>query len=320
MYARGMTDKPRFIGTDPAVPDDVLSKYKAGVAERAARQRDAKPKTPNLAVANEQYKPGKDVPMTLAQMGEAQRAVEPSSPTPGLSPATVAGLKAMADLARASQPKDATMPPAVAAQPAAPPSGAVATKPAPTPDLTPEDLKRKQVNDKLSELDDLDFDRVMRGIQNDVINNDTEREAVKSRVKPIDLVEGLQSGEFTQDVAINSGLTVRFRTVSPMENQAIRLLLFQWVDKDPRKDAISAELYGLMLSVASIIRINTNELPRHIKGATAYDFEFDEDTFTKKYHLISTYPMPLIHAIGVHGAWFDQRVRALFTSENLKNG
>ena len=310
-----MVQDPKLVGVDPKAPDAVLDNYKKGIAARAAAQREARPKTPNLAQANEQYKPGKDRPMTLSQMGEAQRAVEPPNTTPGLSQATIAGLKAMADHARASKKETAVETTKTEAH-----APATAPKPDGDKDLTPDDLRRKQVDERLRELDDLEFDRVMRSIQSDIINNDKEREAVKARVKPIDLTEGLATGAFIQDVQINNGLTIRYRTVSPAENQSIRLLLFQWIDKDPRREALSAELYGLMLSVASIIRINTQELPDHLEGVGAYEKTFNEDVFTKKFALISGYPMPLVHALGVHGAWFDQRVRELFTSDNLKNG
>jgi len=310
-----MAQDPKLIGVDPKTPDDVLENYKKGIAARAQAQRAARPGLPNLAQANEQYKPGKDRPMTLGQMGEAQRAVEPPKGTPGLSEDTVAGLKAMAEHARATLKKEVAV-----EQPQTTKAEAKPEVKSDDKDRTPDDLRRKQVDEHLKELDDLEFDRVMRSIQNDVINNDTEKTAVKARVKPIDLTEGLATGEFTQDVPINSALTIRYRTVSPAENQSIRLLLFQWIDKDPRREALSAELYGLMLSVASIVRINTQELPSHLDGTSAYEKTFNEDVFTKKFSLISGYPMPLVHAIGVHGAWFDQRVRELFTSETLKNG
>ncbi len=295
-----MADPKILPGVKPG-QDSVLKTYKNSIATRAAKQREARTKVPDLSVAQEQYKPGKDAPMTIAQMGEAQRNLE--APVPGLSPATVAGLKALAEQTKA-QKTETRMEAQEAPKPESKPS-----------DKTPDDLKRKEVDARLRELDDLEFDRVVRSIANDIINNDKEREAVKLRVKEIDLAEGLASGEFFQDVPIATGFTVRFRTVSPMENQSIRLLLFAWVDKDARMENISGELYSLMLAVASVVRINTKEYPSHVVNNA-----FDEEVFKSKFDQMCRFAMPMIHAIGTHGAWFDQRVRALFTSENLKNG
>lgn len=296
--------------------DSVLQQYKAGIAARAAARRVGEQRNiPNLAQANEQFRPTRDGPMSLATMQKAQNLVDPpeKGSVPGLSQDTLAGLKAINDAARQHQQQH-------------PPQGPKTMETAATTQSTdqrielPEDVKKKQLEEKVKDLDDLEFDRMMRAIQTDIINNEKEREAVRKRVKPIDLAEGLASGQFTQDVAIRDGLTIRYRSVSSLENQHIRLLLFDWIDKDPKKENMSAELYGLMLSVASIVRINTNELPSHLVGPDHLSRTFNEDVFTKKFNLFCSYPMPLIHAIAVHGSWFDMRVRELFTSDNLKNG
>jgi hypothetical protein len=264
----------------------------------------------NVVRANEEFRPGKDAPMTLAQMTAAQKAVDAgAAPVQdrGLSPETVAGLQA---IRAASDQARSNMEPVQKPQP-------IAEEKKPAADAA----VKKDVVAAVDRLDDLEFERMLRGMQEDVINNTRERDAIKARVEPIDFEKGLASGEFEQWVPIvPERFKVLFRTVSAMENQYIRLWLFNWADSDPRIEKLAAEVYSLALVVAAVKQINGNAMPPHLKGNTAYDFEFDEDAFKKKYHVVSTYPLPLIHSLGVHSAWFDQRVRELFTSEHLKNG
>ena len=320
----------RLPQTKPGANQQVQS-YKDGIAARAAAQREQRPAVPNLAQANELYKPGKDGPMTLAQIGEAQRRME-SGETPkesgdrALSPQTIAGLQALHGAMQAqrketpvSEPQLPTMPmPQVAPAPAASPEPVSA--PAPAADNKAEDEKKARLRDTLSEMDDLEFDRVLRSVQQDAINNERERKAVKERVKPLDIIAGISTGTFTQDVPIiPDTLVVKFRTITAMENQAIRLMLFRMIDEDKRKENISAELYGLMQTVCAVANINNQALPPHIKGE-GYKSTFDEEGFLLKFNQFIRFPLVLLHAIGTHGYWFEQRVREAFTADHLKNG
>lgn len=325
-----------------------VEKYKAGILERAAQQqqqRSDRPAFPNIAAADQLYKPGKDGPMTIAQIAQAQNTMSSggsSNPEErrerGLSPQTVAGLQALQSAMQeqrtnmnpdtpnnlptpamaAPNAQPAPPPPAPAPTPVAPPA-APAEPATPTSDPTASD-KKARVSDALSELDDLEFERVLRGMQKDVINNEREREAVRSRVKPIDIIKGISTGEFTQDVPIiPNTLLVKYRTITPMENQAVRLILFRMFDEDKRREALGAELFGLMQTVCSVSMINGASFGQHLKGE-GYNLEFDESGFTAKFKRFLLMPMPMIHALGTHGFWFEQRVREAFTTDHLKNG
>jgi len=325
-----------------------VAKYKATVAERAAAQRAERPGVPDLATADQLYKPGKDGPMTIAQIGQAHKTMTGTPPEErqerGLSPQTIAGLQAlqsamqeqrkqmndenpMQDLPTPAQAPMASPPPVAAPPPmAAPPAQAAQPSPSPAPvSSSPvadamSSEKKARVSDALSELDDLEFERVLRGMQKDVINNEREREAVRTRVKPIDLIKGISTGEFTQEVPIiPNTLVVRYRTITPLENQSIRLVLFKMFDEDKRRENLGAELFGLMQTVCSVMMINGTSFGQHLKGE-GYNLEFDEAGFVAKFKRFLLMPMPMIHALGTHGFWFEQRVREAFTTDHLKNG
>jgi len=301
---------------------DALAEYQRGVAERAARMREkrsASRSIPDLSQANEAYDPKRGA-MTLDQLGKAQRSLEDppaGEKGAGLSPATIAGLQALKtemDKRRVAQPTQESSPMAETAQT---PSAE------PTKDKEPPKATRSAVTSTLRDMDDFELSHLSARIQRDVINNERERKAVEARLKEegseISLEDGLATGSFTQVVPISERLRVTFRTLSPHENRCIRLLLWKWVSDDPRLENLASDVYGMMLIVAAVSQINSNRLPDHLKG-DLFRSEFDEEVFTQKYNLLSRYPAPLVHALGVHGNWFDERVRAAFTSEALKNG
>ncbi len=299
--------------------DSVIDKYKRGVAERAAKTKAA-PSLGGVSLPQAQasFNPKRDAPMTLMQMGEAQQNVNnmTEQKSGGLKPETVKGLQALHDAVNAQNAARAASQPAT---PAPLPGTAAPPASAPAPAAEPKPVS-KETRDTLSTMDDLELERLIRGVQTDVINNETERKAVAKRVKAIDILAGIATGEFTQLVSIIPGkLDVLYRSISAHENQAIRLLLFKWIDEDKRRENISAELFGLMQTVASIVQVNGNRLPAHMQGSDPMSLTFDETAFRMKFDVVSRYPAPLIHALGTHGMWFDQRVRETFTAENLKN-
>ena len=298
--------------------DPVLSNYKKGVTERAAQQRTALPRMPDLVAANSAYKPGKDPPMTIGTIGEANRRVEeavndPTRAAPGLRPETIAGLKALQEAVKQQQQ------PSAPESPKMPEPEEVKEKPKQASIPTDEETK-KQLRNRMDELDDLEFDRVLRNIQFDAINNEAARKAVRDRVSAFDLVSVLAEGEFRQEVPIIPGqLTVYYRSISAIENQALRLILAREIEKDKRKENIAPEIYGLMQTVCTVYRINGQELPPHMLG-TGYSKTFDEDAFQRKFELFIRYPTVLLHALGTHGYWFEQRTREAFSHEALKTG
>ena len=314
---------PQVVKVTPnaAKNDPVLANYKKGVAERAAAQRAQLPRVPDLKAANAMYKPGPggDPPMSIGAIGEAQRRVDaatapPGGAAPGLKPETIAGLRALQEAVKKQQPEET---PKMSEETEAQPQPKA---PAKEQTRSAEEGSKKQVRDRLDDLDDYEFDKVMRNIQQDAINNEAARRAIKERVEPFDLVAVLAEGEFRQEVPIIPGqLTVYYRSISAIENQALRLILAREIEKDKRKENIAPEIYGLMQTVCTVYRINGQELPPHMLG-TGYEKKFDEDSFQRKFELFIRYPTVLLHALGTHGYWFEQRTREAFSHEALKTG
>lgn len=302
---------PKAVGVNVS-KDPVVSRYTAGIVERAkaAGKKDRVP-IPDLGAAAAQYRPGKDAPMTLSQIAEAQENIKHMSADEQkttLSPATVAGLRALNEQVAAQQgpptPPQAPQPPQVEQAP----EKKSVTK------LT-EDEKRAAL-----ETSDLDYDLMFARLRNDVINNDKEREEVEKRLKPMDLIQGITTGEFTQHVPIVPGaLEVVYRSISPLENEEIRRKLLEEIIEDERIAALQGEKLAMWQTVAAVKLLNGQEMPSHISTAGGVA-TFLWPVFERKTKLFMSYPGPLIHSLSTNAYWFDLRVRKLFSSTALKNG
>lgn len=313
------TKDPKFVGVDPDTPDGVVSSYRQRIKSRTAQMRKERPKIGDLAEADALFKPGQDQPMTIGQVTQAADRMRSGGeePKPALSDETIAGLRQLHEAStkiREQQKMNESEEPVK-----------MPTKPAidreEDEEQTPTDTKKAIAADALAGLDDLEFERLMSGIQHDVINNQEQRAAVDKLVEPFDLARCLANGDWTQVVpVVPDKLSVTFRLVTPYENQMMRLMLFGWVDKDPRLDSVAGDIYSLMMVVASIVQIGTSKLPDHLVGPESTSVEFNEEIFEKKYQMISRYPSPLIHMLGVHSAWTDQRAREAMRVTNLKGG
>lgn len=320
---------PVVVGGIDVRDDPVVGKYGAGVKERMAQRRAEKPPIGNLAEANEAYKPSRDGKMTIGAVLESQKKVSQMADgeKPGLSPQTISGMQA---IAKASAEARAQKPAVSSAPPPTPKETKMSSDMESQPEPRKEPVTTKQQKDAaeaLEVMDDFEIERIMRGIQNDVINNTKERDHVNDpnngRLSEIDFAAGIAEGEFTQIVdVIPKRLKVHYRTLSPMEMQAIRLWIFDRVTKDPRLDKISGEMYGLGMLVASVTQIGGTKFPDHLKrnGQGTYSAEFDDHAFEQKYDKFARMPQQLIHAVGTHGQWFDLRVRQMFTTDYAKNG
>jgi hypothetical protein len=311
---------PKFVNVSE--DDPVVARYKQGLAERAkASGSTQRVPVPNMAVAMSEYRPERDGPMTLSAIAQAQENIRAmsESPKPVLRPETLAGLRALHE-ATAQQRENAPDPVAPTAPAPAPISSA---EPPKEEQKKLKSITRDDEREALAESSDLDVDLMLERMRSDVINNAEERKAIEARLKPMDLADGLLTGEWRQHVPIQPNkLEVVFRTITPLENEEIRRHILGEILADERQARWSGERYGFMQTVAAVHSINGQELPRHLtlpdKGSAGRKFLWD--VFAKKVDLFMAYPGPLIHALGTHAHWFDLRVRSLFSATALKNG
>jgi len=315
---------PIVVGAARGRPTDPrISKYTADLAQRAKAAGDAgRVPIPDLGMAAANFRPEKDGPMTLGEMAQSQENIRNMSngtsgeqPKKMLSEATMGGLRALHEAVAAPQREaqariEGQTPPPPVEEPKAPPGEKKS--------VTKMSDEEKA---KLSEMSDLDYDLLMSRVRSDVINNSEERKAVEARLKPMDIADGIMSGEFKQTVEIVPGkLVIGFRTITPFENEQIRRHILTEIMADEKYSQIHTDRYGFMQCVATIHTMNGKEMPAHLKTTGPNTREFIWEVFLKKFEMFNNLPGPFIHSLSVHSNWFDLRVRELFTSASLKNG
>jgi len=308
-----MTDSKRSgpvtVGFPPqpkGVENPAAAQYKQDVAERARQAEEARraqQPIPDLNRAAAQHEVARDGNTTLGSLAMQQKAVdgiggEAADPTKRvLSQGTLAGLAALQQEVGTQQPT------------AVPPQNE-----------TPTGASPNKMAAIMEQMDDLELEQMLRRSNKDLINNPEQQKLIDKLVTPLDLGEGLATGEFSQVVPIKKDvLTVKFRSVSPMENEEIRKIIFQMELDDKRLIGLTSERFSLMLCVASLVQLNGSRLPAHVTG-TASQMVFHEDQFMRKYELVRRYPPALVHTLMTHSYWFNLRVNKLFVLDDIKNG
>jgi hypothetical protein len=262
-----------------------------------------KPKIPNLREADAIFDRERDGAMPIEQIG---RQIDAASGSSFLKAETVEGLrqvKAMIDKNTA---------------PATPPT--TVPEPVPTPDAPKAEKAEVRAGAYIENLDDFEYERMLRMASQDIINNDKEREAVKARVPAIDLTDGILTGVFRQEVPITPAFKVTFRSLSVLEAQSLKVLAREETAKYPRLADLEGQIYDMMAAVAAIDSVGGRKESPHLAGDTVFTATFDETAFRQKYEKYRRYPVAMLHAVLVHASWFDQRTRELFRWETLKNG
>lgn len=313
-----MTTKKPPVHVGAGIPvgnDPNLARYREDIERRNAERQAKRPVGPDIAAAVA-YDPRRDGRTTMEKIGAVHRSLEEKpamaeEKKPAFSDATLSGLAA---LKAATEQQLAAATPAPKAE-------------APKAELPPEkrvDEPKKPEESKTSEPDDLQIDRIL-GLtalrdRNDVINNDRERDAADARAGGVDVMQGILNGEYTQVVPVVPGkLDVTYRTVSPAEDQAIRLYIFKLTSTDGRYESVATELYALLTLTCGLVQLNGERLPAHYTRE-GYAVKVNEDILGAKLNLVLGYPLPLLHALSTHQFWFDQRVRKAFTTVDLGNG
>lgn len=165
----------------------------------------------------------------------------------------------------------------------------------------------------LAELDDFEWDRLEREMEHSDFNNPILKKKIEARCKPMKVGDLVSNAEACQNVPIKPGeLEVEFQTVKGRTDLKIKQMLFQ----EEGSDRYIFDKYSIMNLTAGIRSINRYPLPdyRDENG------NFDEKKFEEKLECVLNYPIQMIGILSVNFIWFDQRVRRLFTTDELGNG
>jgi hypothetical protein len=168
--------------------------------------------------------------------------------------------------------------------------------------------------DKNEELP-FDFDAIIEA-RNPLYNKE-RRAVIESRLAPLDIEDLIMKKEIIQLIPIIPGkFELELRTISQNENLWIEQHLYE----HPGSDRYVTELHSTFKLVCALVSVNNQRLPDHRKDVGTRQEHVDRDKFEEKMFHVASHPVQIIADFGAQCNWFNDRVNALFSVENLKNG
>ena len=143
------------------------------------------------------------------------------------------------------------------------------------------------------------------------------REAIESRLKPLNVSDLITTNEIRQTVpSIPGQLEYELRTISEHEH----LYCMQYVYDYTGSQRYVEELFNTAKIACSVVAVNGKMLPDHRKNVGQRNEEVDKELFSKKVDVVKRFATQLLADIGVQLTWFNERVNQLFSVERIKNG
>lgn len=192
----------------------------------------------------------------------------------------------------------------------------------PNPNPGPVGVERDRLSDSevqkvIQNMDEFDWETFRDLLQKDLLNNDSEREAIEERLEPLRLDELVMGKRAIQNIPVNPGVfEFKLQSYSGAEELALKNLVMMERKTPSKEDRYYHDKYRFMVLTMGLHSVNGNILP----GFTDNDGEFNPDLFYRKLNYTMKYNFHLLASVGAHFHWFDIRVRKLFTVKRLKNG
>ncbi len=182
---------------------------------------------------------------------------------------------------------------------------------------TEKPLSDEQKKELISGMDEFDLGRIRSALFKDLLNNEEEKKAIESRLKPLNLTDLIVTRRVTQVVPIVPGVfEPEFQSYAGGEDLEIRRMIFEENQSFGRSEEYLVQKYTLMGLTIAVRAINKKPLPNYLDAAG----EFDEAAFQKKLRFISQLDFHMLSSLQANWFWFDLRVRSLFKASSLGNG
>ena len=175
-----------------------------------------------------------------------------------------------------------------------------------------EKKKEVEVEDLLSAFDFGGMSEADR-----ILNNKKRREEIEKRCAPMDINDLLYKNEVRQVVPIiPEKFEVTYRTATPEESLFIKDQIGAEQNSTKHNEAWLQEKLTLCQLTLGLVAINGEPLPPHVDQ----NGDPDEKKFAQKLKIVTKKSGYVVADLSVNYAWFDLRVRKLFTPDALKNG
>jgi hypothetical protein len=183
------------------------------------------------------------------------------------------------------------------------------------PALTDED--KRDIEKTVQNLDEFDFDRWRQSMMKDLLNNESQKKIVESRLSALDIGDLVTQGYLIQRVDIIPGkFWVHFKMLDGETDLALKRLIMEDSQSIEVSDRYFLDKFGLMSIAAVLHKVNDKPYEDFMDG----NGDFDDEKFKRKFRRVLKLPMPMLASLGANALWFDIRVRKLFVAESLGNG
>lgn len=158
--------------------------------------------------------------------------------------------------------------------------------------------------------------------QRSVLINKERRERIEKRLDKLNIADMVIKRELVQDVPVvvneagEPELIYTLRTYRQHEY----LHCLRYVYEHPGSAVFVEELLNTCKMVCSLSSVNGAHLIEHRNNVGQPNEEVDETLFNRKFAQVTSFPVHMIADISVQWAWFNDRVNALFSVADLKNG
>jgi hypothetical protein len=182
-------------------------------------------------------------------------------------------------------------------------------------DTTSEQLDEAEKDMGIGRDKELFLDTLARN--RSVLATKERREEIESRLEELNIEDIILNREISQDIeVVPSKLFYRLRTFNQQEN----FFCMQYVFDHPGSSMYVEEMFNFCKLVCTVVSINGALLPEHRLRVGELAEEVDREAFEKKMLHLRTFPVQLMADLSLQAIWFNDRVNALFSLDNLKNG
>ena len=166
-------------------------------------------------------------------------------------------------------------------------------------------------------LTDEDLASLQREMIRDILRDPGQKETVEARCKPLNIEELIMTNTVQQRVPILPGqFEPTFESMRGDVELALKRLLVAEGKSITVTESYLLDKYAVMTTAAGLVKINNMPVP------TLFDTqgEFNDDLFWAKFNWVLKRPIHMLASLGIHYAWFEQRVRKLFKASEGKGG
>jgi hypothetical protein len=163
------------------------------------------------------------------------------------------------------------------------------------------------------ELDENVFPDVQR--MRELIRLQNRRKEIETKLKPMSLSDLLINDEVSQEVVLGKGLTVVFRSISGEEDFYVTSMVGKKAPKNASDQYVS-NLMAFYYLICGVVSINGRDLPPHYNPNKD---TVDETAFEEKTKSFKRKPAALILELSSQYNWFTERVRDLWSLDEIKN-